>query len=101
MSYDNDTAARLCINLGVAGEATAVNQKIYFDDFSLIMTEGTIPEAPKPNSIRLNQVGYRPDDAKVAFVVSKDRTFKLYTSDNKLVMTGNTPVYSVDSEAIC
>ncbi len=98
MSYDNDTAARLCINLGVAGEATAVNQKIYFDDFSLIMTEGTIPEAPKPNSIRLNQVGYRPDDAKVAFVVSKDRTFKLYTSDNKLVMTGNTPVYSVDSE---
>ena len=30
------------------------------------MTEGTIPEDEKENPIRLNQIGYRPGDGKVA-----------------------------------
>ncbi|KNY25649.1 glycoside hydrolase family 9 protein [Pseudobacteroides cellulosolvens] len=98
MDYDSDTAARLCFNLGKAGTASDVNQNICFDDFSLVMTQGSLPEEQKANPIRLNQVGYRPDDSKVAFVVSQDRTFKLYTADDKLFMTGNLPVYKADEK---
>ncbi len=98
MTYDNDTSARLCFNLGKEGEAAEIDQNIYFDDFSLVMTEGSLPEEEKSSSIRLNQVGYLTDGEKVAFVVSKERTFKLYTGDDKLVMTGNLPLYTVDSD---
>ncbi len=95
MEYDTDKSARLCFNLG-ALEATKVDQNIYFDDFKLVMTEGIIPGEEKPNPIRLNQVGYRFDDRKEAFIIAEERTFKLYTADDKLVMTGNLPVYTVD-----
>ncbi|TYQ18206.1 UNVERIFIED_CONTAM: dockerin type I repeat protein [Acetivibrio alkalicellulosi] len=98
MRYESDTVARLCFNLGKAGEATVVDQVIYFDDFSLVMTEGTIPEDEKESLIRLNQLGYRPDDAKVAFVIFDEPTFEVYTEDDKLVMTGNTYLYSTDRD---
>lgn len=97
MDYDTDKTARLCFNLG-ALEAAEVDQNIFFDDLKLVMTEGTIPGEEKPNPIRLNQVGYRFDDRKEAFVISEERTFKLYTDDGKLVLTGNLPVYTVDAK---
>jgi endoglucanase len=98
MTHESDTAARLTFNLGQEGEAESVDQKFYFDDFSLVMTKGTLPEEEKVNPIRLNQVGYRPNDEKVAFVVSKERTFKLYNSDDKLLMTGNLSLYTVNDK---
>ncbi|MDQ2086156.1 glycoside hydrolase family 9 protein [Herbivorax sp. ANBcel31] len=98
MEYEDDIAARLCFNLGEYGDETEVDQMIYFDDFNLVMTEGTIPEEERENPIRLNQVGYRPNDDKVAFVVSDERTFRLYTEDDQLVLTGNLSLYSKDSD---
>lgn len=98
MMYEDDTLARFCFNLGVHGEPTEVDEYFYFDDFSLVMTEGTLPEGEKINPIRLNQVGYRPDDEKVAFVISDERTFRVYTEDNQLVLTGNLSLYSKDED---
>ena len=98
MMYEDDKVARFCFNLGIYGEATEVEQYFYLDDFSLVMTEGTIPEDEKENPIRLNQIGYRPSDGKVAFVISDERTFRLYTEDDKLVLTGNLSLYSKDKD---
>lgn len=96
MEYADDPLARFLFNLGQIGEAQVVDQKFYFDDFSIVMTEGIVPKVEKLNPIRLNQVGYRPNDAKTAFVVSDERTFKVYSSAGKLVLTGNLPLYTAD-----
>ena len=96
--YEDDTLARFCFNLGVYGEPTEVDEYFYFDDFNLVMTEGTLPEEEKENPIRLNQIGYRPEDNKVAFVISDERTFRLYTEDDQLVFTGNLSLYSKDKD---
>lgn len=98
MMYEDDTLARFCFNLGVHGEPTEVDEYFYFDDFNLVMTEGTLPEEEKENPIRLNQIGYRPEDNKVAFVISDERTFRLYTEDDQLVFTGNLSLYSKDKD---
>lgn len=98
MIYEDDTVARLCFNLGKYGDATEVEQMIYFDDFNLVMTEGIIPDSEKENPIRLNQIGYRTEDDKVAFVISDERTFRLYTEEDQLVLTGNLSLCSKDDD---
>jgi len=41
-----------------------------------------------PGAIRLNQTGYRPDDEKLAFVVSKTGAFTICNTANEPVYTG-------------
>ena len=78
MDEDSDPAPRLAINMGAFDEngGDPGAHKIYFDNFSLFVKDSSnadkIEGAPTPIQVKVNQIGYEPEDKKTVIVTSKD-----------------------------
>ncbi|MBR1816217.1 MAG: glycoside hydrolase family 9 protein [Lachnospiraceae bacterium] len=88
MEEDSDPAPRLAINMGAFEENNGDPgaHKIYFDNFSLIVTDSSNAEiitgAPTPIQVKINQIGYAPDDYKTVLTTSgDDEKFKIVNTD--------------------
>lgn len=72
MKDETDLAPRLCFNLGVAEGFENQVHRIDIDDVSLkLVDDSQVDDSALSNgevNINVNQVGYRPDDKKVAIV---------------------------------
>lgn len=71
MEEDSDPAPRFCFNLGDADRAQGLEaHELYFDDVELLLLDDSHAEAVASGSgavdINVNQLGYRPQDAKEA-----------------------------------
>lgn len=69
MEEASDPAPRLCFNLGAQGNYSSGPSIVYVDNFKLVIKDGSnavpIEPLPDPKEVRVNQVGYKPDDIKV------------------------------------
>ena len=78
MEENSDPAPRFVVNMGTQEGQTEVTEahKIYFDNISLFVTDSSNAEkivgAPQPIQVKVNQIGYKPDDTKTVIVTSKD-----------------------------
>ena len=97
MEEATDPAPRLCVNMGNVPEeeggeadpATLGEHQVFFDNFSLKVTDASSAvaeeEDPDARGIRVNQVGYKPDAAKTAVfagVSVDDGAFKVLKADS-------------------
>ncbi len=89
MEDNSDPAPRFVVNMGaVDGISGLEPHKIYFDNISLFVTDSSNAEkivgAPTPIQVKVNQIGYKPDDAKTVVVTSGDDTkFKIVKADTE------------------
>ena len=97
MEEASDPAPRLCFNAGcIEGEGVLDAHTITFDNFELYCTDesGRVAAAGgvETPAIRVNQVGYKPNENKVAVFSEKiDDTFKIVdASSGKEVYSGTT-----------
>lgn len=87
MEEDSDPAPRFVVNMGAVDDVQGLEpHKIYFDNISLFVTDSSnadqITGAPTPVQVKVNQIGYRPDDVKTVVVTSGDDTkFKIVKAD--------------------
>lgn len=95
MDEESDPAPRFVINMGhYEGEPELPAHKIYIDNISLFVTDSSnaqkIEGAPTPIKVKVNQIGYEPDDVKTVIVTSKDdQVFKIVDVDtNETVYVG-------------
>jgi endoglucanase len=77
MEEESDPAPRFCVNMGAMdGDDALGEHKIYFDNISLLVTDGSnaqeIGSLPTPIQVKVNQVGYKPNDEKRVVVTSAD-----------------------------
>lgn len=96
MQEASDPAPRLCFNLGTQGDLDA-NQahKVYIDNFVLTIKDASnamaLEPLPTPVAVKVNQVGYNPDDTKV-FVTKYDKEITefeiLDAASKEVVYTG-------------
>ena len=83
MSEDSDPAPRFVFNMGAPDGVTGLApHKIYFDNLSLLVTDSSQAEviegAPTPIQVKVNQIGYRPEDTKTVIATDKaDEKFKI------------------------
>ncbi len=97
MEEATDPAPRLCINMGNVPEveggeadpATLGEHQVFFDNFSLKVTDASsavaAEEDPDATGIRVNQIGYKPNSVKTAVFagVSIDSgAFKVVKADS-------------------
>ena len=71
MKEPTDPAPRLVFNCGYGGKADkgVGEHQIYFDNVKLVLADASnvvVAEEADPTGIRVNQVGFRPDDTKTA-----------------------------------
>lgn len=90
MEENSDPAPRLAINMGAFDENTSDPgaHKIYFDNFSLFVTDSSNAEiiegAPTPVQVKVNQIGYAPNDYKTVITTSKDdEKFKIVDAETE------------------
>jgi endoglucanase len=89
MEEESDPAPRFCVNMGgMEGDGTLEAHKIYFDNISLVVTDSSnaqqIGGLPTPVQVKVNQVGYKPDDTKRVVVTSvDDDKYKIVTADTE------------------
>lgn len=88
MNEQSDPAPRFVVNMGKmdGSEGDLPPHKIYFDNISLIVTDGSKAEkiegAPIPIQVKVNQLGYLPDDIKSVVTTSPDdEKFKIVKAD--------------------
>lgn len=88
MKEASDPAPRLALNIGGFEEngGDPGEHQVYFDNFSLIVTDGSKAEkiegAPTPIQVKINQIGYLPEDKKTVLVTSEtDDKFKIVKAD--------------------
>ncbi len=80
MEEDSDPAPRLCFNMGLAEGMTGSEgvHHIYFDNILLEAVDASnaqqIEALPEALTVNINQVGYKPDDEKVATVTNTEAT---------------------------
>ena len=80
MEEDSDPAPRLCFNMGLAEGMTGSEgvHHIYFDNILLEVVDASnaqqVQALPEALAVNINQVGYEPDDEKVATVTNKEAT---------------------------
>lgn len=93
MEENSDPAPRLVVNMGTQEGQTEVTDahKIYFDNISLFVTDSSKAEkivgAPQPIQVKVNQIGYKPDDTKTVIVTSKDdEKFKIVDAKTEETM---------------
>ncbi len=92
----SDPAPRLCFNLGVQGDLDAATaHKVYIDNFVLRIKDASnaaeIEPLPTPIAVKVNQIGYAPNDTKVMVCpYDRDRTeFQILdASSDEVVYTG-------------
>lgn len=89
MEEDSDPAPRFVVNMGAFDGASGLElHKIYFDNISLFVTDSSnaqqIVGAPTPIQVKVNQIGYLPDDVKTVIVTSKaDEKFKIVDAETE------------------
>jgi endoglucanase len=89
MEEDSDPAPRFVINMGqMEGDGDLAEHNIYVDNISLFVTDSSNAEviegAPVPIQVKVNQLGYLPDDEKRVVVTSADDTkFKIVKADTE------------------
>lgn len=89
MAEQSDPAPRFVINMGGIGDDLDLPaHKIYVDNISLIVTDSSKAEkiegVPKPVTVKVNQIGYYPEDYKKVVVDSEDDTkFKIVKADTE------------------
>ena len=95
MEENSDPAPRFVINMGCFDGAEKLPQhQIYVDNISLFVTDSSNAEiikgAPTPKKVKVNQVGYAPDDKKTVIVTAKeDERFKIVdVATNETVYVG-------------
>lgn len=96
MEEDSDPAPRLCFNMGKAEGMTGDEDvhHIYFDNILLEVVDASnaqqIESLPEALTVNINQVGYEPNDEKVATVSDKNaESFEVVdTSTGETVYTG-------------
>lgn len=87
MEENSDPAPRFVVNMGMFDGMSEVGpHKIYFDNISLFVTDSANAEeikgAPVPNPVKVNQIGYAPDDVKTVVTTSKeDEKFKVVNAE--------------------
>jgi len=87
MEENSDPAPRFVVNMGsYEGQPELPAHKVYFDNISLFVTDSSNAEkivgAPTPIQVKVNQIGYAPDDVKTVVVTSSDDTkFKVVNVD--------------------
>ena len=93
MEENSDPAPRFVVNMGTQEGQTEVTEahKIYFDNISLFVTDSSNAEkivgAPQPIQVKVNQIGYQPDDIKTVIVTSKDdEKFKIVDAETEETM---------------
>lgn len=95
MTEASDPAPRLCFNLGIQGDLDPKTpHKVYIDNFVLTIKDASnamaLEPLPTPVPVKVNQIGYRPDDKKM-FVVKYDADITEY---NILDAASKEVVYS-------
>ncbi|MBE5885755.1 MAG: glycosyl hydrolase family 9 [Lachnospiraceae bacterium] len=96
MSEASDPAPRLCFNLGFQENFDPQTaHKVYLDNFVLTIKDDSnaiaVEALPTPISVKVNQLGYKPDDTKlfVTKYVSDITEFEILDADTKeVVYTG-------------
>lgn len=89
MEEDSDPAPRFVVNMGTfEGMGEVGPHKICFDNLSLFVTDSSnaqkIVGAPTPIQVKVNQIGYKPDDIKTAVVTAKeDEKFKIIDAETE------------------
>lgn len=89
MSENSDPAPRFVINMGhYEGEPELGAHTIKVDNISLFVVDGSKAEkiegAPTPIQVKVNQIGYAPDDVKTVITTSKDdERFKIVKADTE------------------
>ncbi len=87
MSEASDPAPRFVINMGhYEGEPELAPHQVHIDNISLFVVDGSKAEkiegAPTPIKVKVNQIGYAPDDIKTVITTSKeDERFKVVKAD--------------------
>ncbi len=96
MYYASDPAGRLVLNFGqFAADETLPSHQVYMDNVSLVLQEGEneyVSELENLPSIRINQVGYLPEEQKIAMFADLDpsiTTFDLIDYQGNIVLTGD------------
>jgi len=96
MMEASDPAPRLCFNLGFQGDLdSALAHKVYIDNFVLTIKDASeavaLEPLPTPVAIKVNQLGYKPDDTKI-FVSKLDKEITTYeildATTKEVVYTG-------------
>ena len=110
MDEDSDPAPRLCFNLGKFDGMDDVGaHNIYIDNVILEATDASnaqqIEPVPVPNEVKINQVGYKTSDSKVATVSDTDATTfdVIDVSTGESVLSGDLgdQIYDKNSDATC
>lgn len=93
MVENSDPAPRFVVNMGTQEGQTEVTEahKIYFDNLSLFVTDSSNAEkivgVPEPIQVKVNQIGYKPEDTKTVVVTSKDdEKFKIVDAQTEETM---------------
>lgn len=89
MEDNSDPAPRFVINMGAfEGMGNVGPHKICVDNLSLFVTDSSNAEkivgAPRPIQVKVNQIGYKPDDVKTVVVTSEeDEKFKIVDAETE------------------
>ena len=87
MEENSDPAPRFVINMGhYEGEEAVGAHQVRVDNISLLVVDGSNAEkivgAPKPIQVKVNQIGYAPDDVKsVLTTAEEDERYKIVLAD--------------------
>jgi len=87
MAENSDPAPRFVINMGhYEGQPELPAHSVTVDNISLFVVDGSKAEkiegAPTPIQVKVNQIGYAPDDVKTVITTSKDdERFKIVKAD--------------------
>ena len=91
----SDPAPRLVFNMGRVDDMGDVPEhNIYIDNISLVVKDGSnaieVEPLPTPKRVRVNQIGYEPDEKKYVLTASADdEVFKVVNVDtNETVFVG-------------
>lgn len=89
MEEDSDPAPRFAINMGgFEDDGDLEDHEIHFDNMSLIVSDSSNAEVisgvPTPNKVKVNQIGYKPYDAKTVVTTSaNDEKFKIVDAETE------------------
>ncbi len=89
MEEESDPAPRFVVNMGgFDGANDLPDHEIHFDNISLIVSDSSNAEVisgvPVPNKVKVNQIGYKPDDVKTVLTTSsKDEKFKIVDAETE------------------
>ena len=107
MEEDSDPAPRLCFNLGSQGDLDATTPcKVYIDNFTMTITDASnamaLEPLPTPLNVKVNQIGYNPDDQKTVICrYNRDNNvFEIHdAATDEVVYTGTLKEEFINSKS--